>query len=142
MDEKLREAFQQTDYRVSTAPDVHASIRIGQPLPQELLSLLAHADTCWGYITACNPRSQRLSPAANEHGQQQLLTELGGHDPPSRILQGVGVGTGGWQEPSLFVIDVPLQTLDALMRQFDQYAIVHGVGAGPATLHWNPDLTE
>jgi hypothetical protein len=47
---------------------------------------------------------------------------------------GIGVGSNGWYEPSLFVIGPRLPTLDALCKAHAQNAYVYGCGHDPAQL--------
>lgn len=130
--ESIRRAWIETDYRVRLPRGGYASIRCGQPLPAPLRAVLADADDPWGYITAWNPAGLRRAEAINRARQRQLRDALkaGGF----RCHAGVGVGTTGWREPSLFVPGIAFSTLDALARSFGQLGVVRGTGARPAEL--------
>lgn len=131
--ESIRRAWTETDYRVRLPHGGYASIRCGRPLPAPLLALLRGADDPWGYLTAWNPAGVRLQHAANRIRQQRLRDELKeGH---YRYYCGVGVGTGGWRESSLFVPGMAWAQLDAMAQRFGQLGVVRGIGAGPAELH-------
>lgn len=140
MDDALAKAFQTTEYRVFIEAGTVACIRVGQELPEALLRLLPQADATWGFITAWNPQSITQPPEVNAQAQDALLNGLRKQAPGATVMRGEGVGTKGWREDSLWVIDAPPGLLDGMMRQFHQYAIVQGIGSGPATLHWNCDL--
>ena len=142
MDESLTDAFRATEYRVNTSPRTCVCIRIGQPLPFGLRSLLPGPDTPWGYITAWNPACVEQSREANDAVQQAMLAVLRLQVPRVTVLGGEGVGSDGWTEASIFVIDAPLAVLDLLMHQFGQLAIVHGTGDDAAALYWNEDLVQ
>lgn len=132
MDELIA-AYQATDYRVRLARGGHASIRLDQPLPAELLHLVGNHH--WGFITAWNPKSQPTARQQNRLAQQRLLRAL--RDCPSTVSlwPAIGVGDEGWwREPSLFVVGPQLDQLDPLARRFGQHAYVHGHSTGPAML--------
>lgn len=131
----LATVFRDTDYRVRLAGGGHASIRIGRPLPPALRPLVA-ADTHWAFVTAWNPRARYRPRAANRTAQRALLEALRAAPGTERILAGIGIGRD-WREPGLFAIGTPLAVLDALLRRFDQVAMVVGVGHDNAGLHWN-----
>jgi hypothetical protein len=134
--------YKRADYRVRLPRGGHASIRVGEPLPESLRAMLPDADAPWGFITAWNPFSTPQSPAANRAAQRQLLATLRGQAPASCIHAAVGVGadidTNGqrWREPSLFAAGVPFTVLDALMLHFGQHAIIRATSSAPAQLHW------
>jgi hypothetical protein len=132
MDDALLAAYRGTDYRVRLAGGGHASIRIGHPLPA---TLSAWADGHpWGYITAWNPRSQPHSRTRNRQSQRMLLAALRELPSTRLIAAGVGVGTDGWNEPSLFVVGPSTGQLDTLARRFGQHGYVCGLGDGAAEL--------
>jgi len=131
MDEALIDAFRATDYLVCLDEVEWASIRIDQPLPAPLQALVGTRS--WGFITACNPRSEACSPADNLTAQRDLLAALRAW-PQAVIYPAIGVGASGWSEPSLFVIGPDLATLDALGQRYQQNAYVHGHGVEIARL--------
>ncbi|WP_114240034.1 DUF3293 domain-containing protein [Dyella sp. C9] len=133
MDEALLAAFRRTDYRVRLAEGGWASIRIDQPLPPRLLSRLDGRP--WAFITAWNPRSERVPRGRNRQAQHRLLAalrELGGG---IAIHPALGVAEDGqWREPSLFVVGADTAHVDPLARQFGQHAYVYGTATSPARL--------
>lgn len=131
--ESIRRAWLATDYRVRLARGGYASIRCGRPLPTQLLAMLSDRHDPWGYITAWNPASVRQPLARNRARQRSLCQALrsDGYSP----VPGIGVGTGDWREPSLFVPGIRYDALDALARRFGQLGVLRGIGAGPAELH-------
>ena len=50
------------------------------------------------------------------------------------LLPAIGVGSGGWSEPSLFAIGPDLAVFDQLATAHGQLAYVHGQATGPALL--------
>lgn len=129
--------YESTQYRVRLARGGYGIIRIGQPLPEPVLRTLPRVDTPWAFVTAWNPRSRVQPTTVNRSRQHELLAILHRQRPPVRLIAGVGVGEPSrWREPSLFVAGIPLETLDRLMQPFRQHAIVRGLGAQPAQLHW------
>ncbi|HEX7111076.1 MAG TPA: DUF3293 domain-containing protein [Mizugakiibacter sp.] len=130
--EALRQAWLTTQYRVRLSRGGYAAIRIGAPLPAALRPLLATDDEPWGFITAWNPRAQPRDRAANRAAQRALRQAL--RERGARQRAGAGVGTDGWREPSLFVLGLDFDALDALAMHFAQAAIVRGCGSGHAEL--------
>lgn len=133
MDKVRLDAFRNTGYLVCLDPAEWACIRIDQPLPAVLQALVG--DRPWGFITAWNPRSEPHEPAANLAAQRELLAALRAR-PDTVVYPGIGIGAGGWHEPSLFVIGPDSAVLDTLARQHGQLAYVHGHAHGTAQLRW------
>lgn len=135
----LQEVFLRTTYRVRLPRGGYAAIRVGEPLPDALLQLLPDAGASWGFITACNPYGQ-TRPRQSNRRAMRALRDAFRECAPAAVLR-AGHGTlGTWREPSLFASGVSFEMLDVLMQRFEQLAIVHGNGAGPARLHWSPWL--
>jgi hypothetical protein len=142
---ELMDIYLRADYRVRLARGGHASIRVGEPLPESLRAMLPDADAPWGFITAWNPFSTPQSPVTNRGAQRQLLAALRAQVPASCMHAAVGVGADidangqHWREPSLFAANVPFVLLDALMLHFGQHAIIRATGPAPPPLHWSQD---
>ena len=131
--ESIRRAWSATDYRVRLARGGHASIRCWQPLPPPLLDLLPRPNAPWGYVTAWNPGAVSLRRSDNRTRQRSLRDEL--KADRLAFFAGIGVGTDGWREASLFVPGITYARLDALASRFGQLSVVRGTGAQPAELH-------
>lgn len=134
--DRLRAAYEATDYRVNAGSRGGFVIRVGSPAPTADALLTAAGAGSWAFITACNPRSQPL-PEAENLARMKRLEEVVRH----RGLvhhSGTGVAAdGAWPpEPSLFVIGLDEAAALALAREFDQHAVVVGCSGGPARLAW------
>ena len=119
----LLNAYRATHYCVTAVAQPFV-MRIDVPSPDLAACHADHGVASSAFITACNPRSTRVSHEANEAAQQRLVEEIArrGYDP----LEGLGVDpTGEWPaEPSLFVPGIALQVAVAIGREFDQNGIV------------------
>ena len=131
----LRDAYRATDYRI-TRPDIR--LRIGQSCPALEVELARRGAKRASLITACNPFSAQLPAAANALRQQFLQAELAAigiatlatmsHDP-----------AGDWpDEPGLLAIDISPDTDDALLRRYQQHALVALDCGQPARLVLHP----
>jgi hypothetical protein len=124
-----------SDYRVRLSRGGYATIRIDQPLPIRLRTLVdARA---WGFITAWNPQGLQCDRHANRFAQRRMVDELRELPSTVAILPAIGVG-GDWSEPSLFVIGPDATQLDALAARYRQLAWIHGNADGIASLRWTP----
>jgi hypothetical protein len=93
----------------------------------------------FGLITAANPFSTVLSDAENQARNLQMQHILERYD----LTFGPSLGTnraGDWQEHGFVIWDVPETFVLNLGQQFDQNAIVYGVGHQVA-LAWCVDHT-
>jgi hypothetical protein len=132
MDSALLDAFRTTDYLVCLDEVEWANIRIDQPLPPPLQARVGARS--WGFITAWNPDAKTTrTPADNLAAQRELLSALRAW-PEAVIRPAIGIGRGGWNEPSLFVIGPDSARLDTLARQHRQLAYLHGRADGVAHL--------
>lgn len=132
MDETLLAAYRASTYRVRLRRGGVAKIRIDQALPAALQALVGESP--WSFITAWNPRSQPWPREINRRNQRALLDELQPRDDVLAIHAGVGVGTDGWREPSLFVIGPERASIETLARKYEQHAYLHGDRLEPAQL--------
>ncbi|WP_368640625.1 DUF3293 domain-containing protein [Castellaniella ginsengisoli] len=121
----LDAAYRAAHYRIETAPPL--ILRIGQAHPA-LAARFPHGGV---FLTACNPRSRRLRPAANARRMRALCraVERAGH----AWLPGRGLDPhGSWpDEPSLWMPGLPLESGLRLARRFGQNALVW---CGPDTV--------
>lgn len=132
MDEALLAAYRATDYRVRLRHGGWIGIRVDAVLPEPLRALVdARA---WAFVTAWNPHSQPRTPDENRLAQRTLLQRLRTLPVVAAIHPAIGVGAGGWREPSLFVIGLEPAWLDGILDGFGQNGYLHGRGGGPARL--------
>lgn len=122
MVETLLDAYRSTHYWACLNACAWADIRIDQPLPIPLQTLVKQR--AWGFITAWNPKSKARPQAENLLAQRKLHQALK-QTPGAIIHPAIGVGSQ-WHEPSLFVIGVEIVVLDTLARQHGQLGYVHG----------------
>lgn len=130
----LAQAYQDALYRIDAIPAI--TICIGQTHP-ELIRLHQQHHCCHSLIlTACNPRSRRLRPAANARRMralQQAITALGFPSLPAMGLDPQGI----WpDEASLWIPGLPRPTGVMLARRFRQNALVECPESTLATLIW------
>jgi hypothetical protein len=131
MDEELLRAYRRSAYRVRLHSGGAAVIRIGEPLPVALRPLAGNRD--WGFFTAWNPGSKPRPPVVNRAAQRRLLADLRA-DARLAIHPGLGRGTDGWREPSLWIVGIAPQALERLGDRYGQNAWLFGHGAGAAEL--------
>ena len=114
-------AYLETDYCVHAAPPF--TLRIGE-FSQSLVSLHdTHNASCSAFITACNPHSQALVPAANAARQKMLTGRL--KERGLTFIVGVGQHPAEqWREESFLVPGLLLDDAKALGIEFEQNAIV------------------
>ena len=115
-------AYSETEYGVDGPCSF--VLRIGQPSEELARVQSEHEVSCSAYITACNPRSARLSDADNHQRQLALAAELTRRG--LYFLPGVGQHpTNGWPgEPSYLVFGLSLEEAMALGGEWEQNAIV------------------
>jgi hypothetical protein len=125
---ELEVAYGATDYRVEDAPSGPFVIRIGQ--------VCADVNEEWAFVTACNPRSERLSDEKNSRRMAELeaVVQVGGWT----YYHGQGIGSDGrWPaEPSLLVVGISEADAIALGKRFGQNAVVVGRVGEAARLAW------
>jgi hypothetical protein len=135
MDESLHQAYRDTDYLVCVDSVEWAGIRVDHLLPAVLQRQVGAAS--WGFITACNPRSETRAASENLAAQRALFADIQKMEQAS-IFAAIGIGASGWYEPSLFVIGVEPSALDTLAQRYGQHAYVCGQGTEPARLRVLP----
>lgn len=115
-------AYQETEYRVHGEPGF--TMRIGVACPELARAHGRHGADCSAFITACNPFSRPLAPAANTARQQRLAKEL--IQRGYAFMPGVGQHpSNGWPgEESFLVFGLQLEAARALAAQFQQNALV------------------
>jgi len=135
-DPDLEAAYRATDYRVEEPPGDPFVLRVGEASPEVDRVLARHRQSEWAFITACNPGSQRLSPAENARRMAHLEAVCLYHSWYHYLGAGVG-RDGSWPpEPSFLVVGVSEPEAVAVARHFGQNAIVAGRVGEPARLVW------
>lgn len=132
--ERLRSAYEATDYAVDEGPQGRFLIRCGSPSADVDALLDAVGTDAWAYVTACNPGSVPLSTTENAERMGRLAAEVRDRG----LVHFAGTGTGGdWPpEPSLLVLGLTEPDAVALGRGFGQLAVVVGRRGKPARLAW------
>ena len=98
------------------------SLRIGERPPQSLFDWMGDLALS-AYLTACNPHSMALTAAQNARRMNALLQELDAAG--IAYLRGDGHLPGEtWREPSVLVKGLDLAAVDALVRRYEQNAIL------------------
>ncbi|MGB6242105.1 MAG: DUF3293 domain-containing protein [Castellaniella sp.] len=132
----LAQAYTNALYRIDTAPAL--LIRIGRTHPE--LARLHQQHHCRNslILSACNPRSRRLRPAANARRMRalrQAIQVLGFSCLPATGLDPQGL----WpDEASLWIPGLPLSIGLILARRFRQNALVECPADTMARLVWTP----
>jgi len=134
--ERLRSAYEATDYAVDDGPQGRFLIRCGSRSADVDALLDAAGTDAWVYVTACNPGSVPLSTTENAERMAHLAAVV--RDRGLVHFAGTGTGTGGdWPpEPSLLVLGLTEPDAVALGRGFGQLAVVVGRRGEPARLAW------
>ncbi|MBV6271501.1 DUF3293 domain-containing protein [Alcaligenaceae bacterium CGII-47] len=125
----LQQAYLDAHYIVDTEPPF--TLFIGQVCRPLATLYLAHDVDCCAYLTAYNPRSQRLDTALNVQRQCALMHDV------QKIGRGVIEGRslcpdGAWPtELSVLALGIKGHVARELGRKYEQNAIVL---AGPAAI--------
>ncbi|WP_345798424.1 DUF3293 domain-containing protein [Castellaniella sp. MT123] len=130
----LVQAYRDALYRIDAAPTL--TLRIGWADPDLEMLHRRHSCACSVFLTACNPRSRRLRPAANARRMralQRTLSREGRAWLPGRSIDPLGL----WpDEPSAWIPGLPLPEALNLARRFGQNALVWCAADGIARLIW------
>ena len=122
-----------TDY-VVRAEDVLQTLRVARCHPEFDLWLEARGERRWAYVTAENPRSFRQSAEENQLRQRDLRNRLDAENRRWRPAESVG-WDGDWPpENGALVLGIEPAEAMSLGRDFEQFAVLVGELAGPATL--------
>lgn len=132
--ERLRAAYEATDYRVDEGPRGGFTIRVGARSADADALLAATAAEAWAFITASNPRSVQLPAAENVARMARLERRV--RERGLVAYAGTGVGADWPPESSLLVIGLAEPEAVAVAREFGQHAIVVGSRGTPARLVW------
>lgn len=121
--DRLAQTYHAALYRIDTPTPILLKIGAAQPELKALARTLQRPS--WGvFLSASNPRSRLLRPAANGRrlkALQRALRQAGYSWVPGRGLD----PAGRWpDEPSLWIPGLPESVAHALARQFGQNAFV------------------
>ena len=130
-DDRLQQAYAAAEYCCSG----HV-LRVGHLHPEFDVWLNERAYEHYAYLTAHNPRSHLLSPAANAARHEQLERMLRLMKLPFAPAEGRDP-SGEWAaEPGVLLFDVPAAQVHELGRIFEQNAVVEGKIGGVPLLVW------
>ena len=133
---QLEAEYRRTDYIVDD-DGLRFTIRLDRSntgLDETLRSLQVSS---WAFLTACNPCSKALTEEQNKSRQHQLTKLL--DENGYRYFRAKGVGDG-WQEPSLFIIEITRDAAIDIGKRFEQNAILWGAADAEPELIWCVDL--
>ncbi len=138
IDEQLKVAYRTAAYFVAASEGWQAFVIRCEERSATVDRLLEwHGLRDWAFVTACNPRSQRLPATENAGRMDRLRAAITHRGHP--CLPGSGEDPGGqWPaEPSLLVLGIAEADAIQLAAEFDQHAILVGSLGEPARLVWN-----
>lgn len=134
-DAELERAFLNTRYIVD-APGGAIAIRIGECCPSLDALLAEHGVTCWTFVTANNPKAEKLNNKINMLRNISLCAEV--LDRGCALLTGRGqADAGDWpEEESVLVFGMNAADAVALGARYGQHAVVTGNIGECAVLRW------
>lgn len=134
--ETLEAAYRATEYRVAEAPSL--VIRIGQHAPACDALLDRHHVTRALLLSACNPYSEPGEAVGNELRHAMLIAHL--HETGLDSVPAEGRDPSGQWPPevSLLVLGTSTEQEDALLRDYEQHAVVLLQRGRVAELLWHP----
>ncbi len=136
---KNQEIYQNAHYLVllpgELGIDTEVSFRINQQNPQidKLIELHGQQTAC--FITACNPKGERINDQENLMRMQELESILQQKQLPYYFGQG-GDSKGAWIEKSLLIVGIDKDLADQLAHQYEQNAVVWFELGNTPTLRW------
>lgn len=135
IDPALVSAYMQSLY---TVPALAQCLRIGQQHPALDRWLQQRRASCWGLVTAHNPRSVLLSPTENATRHAQLLAAVSQQGWFSLASESRSPEPDcHWPpEQGLLILQLSRATARSLGQAFEQYAVVWGAMGAAAELLW------
>lgn len=139
---KYQEIYKQAHYQVllptQAGTDIEVSFRINHSNPQldELMELHGKQTAC--FITACNPKGERIDERENLRLMSELESIIQQKQLPYYFGHG-GDSKGAWLEKSLLIVGIGVDEADQLARQYDQNAVVWFERGIPPVLRWYID---
>lgn len=120
----LHQAFLQTNYKI--LPNKYCKNTISIQISKELPELRVFPDyKSFGFLTAWNPLPNILTNEENKARNLKLKSQI--EKLGYCVLDGLGVSKDqSWQEPSFFILNIDLKTLNGLAKKYGQLAFVYG----------------
>ena len=136
---KYQEIYEEAHYLVllpgDSSTDNEVSFRINQENPQLDKLMEQHRKQTACFITACNPKGERINDKENLRLMQELASILKQKQLPYYFGHG-GDSKGAWIEKSLLVVGIDEELADQLAYQYEQNAVVwFELGSAPQ-LRW------
>lgn len=114
--------YRESHYDVELPDGRTATIRVGVLVPEPIMRWIGDERVAV-YMTACNPHSQSLPAAENEQRLERLHARL--RERGRAFLEGAGHVPGeSWREPSLLVRGVDEATIEEIVREYGQNAVL------------------
>ena len=129
MNEQLKQAYLETDYKVFNPSLI---IKIGKHNTTLDNLLVINGKIEWAYITPYNPFSKLLSEAENDQRFEELKNKIANYI----FFEGEGVGTDSLWKPerSFLIIGITKANAIEIGNEYEQNAILYG------TLYQQPEL--
>lgn len=135
----LRQAYEATLFEVMGAAPTVFRIGDGGTSVDAWLARVGARSAC--IITAWNPFSASTPPEQNDAQQQRLLSRIEAASLRWHPAQGRD-SSGEWPpEPSLCVLDMSEQQVDAWLQEFSQFAAVVLTHSQGCHLRWHPGVS-
>jgi hypothetical protein len=136
---KYQEIYQDAHYLVllpsDSGIDIEVSFRINQQNPQIDKLMVLHGKQTACFITASNPKGERIDEKENLRLMQELESIVQQKQLPYYFGQG-GDSKGAWIEKSLLIVGIDSDEADKLAHQYEQNAVVwFELGSAPQ-LRW------
>jgi Protein of unknown function (DUF3293). len=133
IDQALLQAYLSTNYRLLNTAIV---IKIGSLNPDLDSFLIDNNAYSWVFISAENPRSNRLKPKENQRRHRELLEMAQNRSYDYWDGIGEGIDSDWPPEKSLLILDLPIAEIEQLASYFDQNAVVIGQLNQKSRLFW------
>ncbi len=136
---KYKEIYQKAHYLVllpgDSGSDNEVSFSINQQNQEidKLMNLHEKQTAC--FITACNPKGERIDDKENLRLMQELESIVQQKQLPYYFGQG-GDSKGAWIEKSLLIVGIDRAETDQLAHQYEQNAVVWFELGRTPTLRW------
>jgi hypothetical protein len=136
---KYQEIYQEAHYLVllpgDSGTENEVSFRINQENLQIDKLMEQHGKQSACFITACNPKGERINDQENLMRMQELESILQQKQLPYYFGQG-GDSKGAWIEKSLLIVGIDKDLADQLAHQYEQNAVVWFELGNTPTLRW------